>query len=427
MVIFRWSTKIDRVLKGLGMKYLENKVACKNHWKFLISALFFIISFMSADCYSLDPPPITPNEEFFTLSDPPSIPGDWHLIVDGNVEQPLSLSLEELMQYQATTQMATLECYFPIGPPLLVGNANWTGVPLQTIIQEANPTGEAETITFHAIDGYSMGPYTLDELSQRDDLLLAYGMNGQTLPLVQGYPLKLVLPGIAGYQNARWLERLEISTSPPDIDLHHYPIHARIFEPEYQETIVLGTYTIRGMAFAGEGKEITIVEVSTDDGATWEPAQLLNYFVPNVWKHWEFTWEIPQVGEYRIFARAIDSLGNVQREMIGDFGWRGFKVLVTVDYDDDSDGVANSIDNCPNDYNPSQTDSDGDGTGNVCDADCPNLDGLNPVNFVDFSIFAHNWQLSEPALPGDFNANGLVDVNDLAIFADYWLSHCYED
>jgi len=409
------------------MKNLENKVAFKNHWKVLMPAFFFIISFMPVNCYSLDPPPITPNEEFFTINNPPSILEDWHLIVDGNVEQSLSLSLQELMQYPATTLMSTLECYFPTGPPLLVGNANWTGVPLQTIIQEANPSIEAESVTFHALDGYSMGPYSLDELLERDDYLLAYGMNGQTLPLEQGYPLKLVLPGIAGFQNARWLERLEISTSPPAIDLNHYPIHARIFEPKYQGTIALGTYTIRGMVNAGEAIDITKIDITLDDGATWEPAQLLNYYVPNVWKHWEFTWEIPQVGEYRIFARAIDSLGNVQREMIGDFGWRGFRVPVTVDYDDDSDGVANSIDNCPNDYNPSQIDSDGDGTGNVCDADCPDLDGLNPVNFVDFSIFANNWQLIEPGLPGDLNGNGLVDVNDLAIFADYWLSHCYEE
>jgi len=245
--------------------------------------------------------------------------------------------------------------------------------------------------------------------------------------LVQGYPLKLVLPGIAGYQNARWLERIEISTSPPTIDLNHYPIHARIFEPEYGGTIVLGTYTIRGMVYAGQAIDINEIDISFDDGATWESAQLLNYFVPNVWKHWEFTWDIPQVGEYRIFARAIDSFGNVQREEWGDFGWRGFRVRVTVDYDNDSDGVANSIDNCPNDYNPSQADSDGDGIGNVCDADCPNLDGLNPINFIDFSVFAGNWLLIDVGLAGDFNMDGIVDVNDLDVFSDYWLSHCYED
>lgn len=94
------------------------------------------------------------------------------------------------------------------------------------------------------------------------------------------------------------------------------------------------------------------------------------------------------------------------------------------DIDSDGDGIRDYIDNCPYDYNPHQTDSDGDGIGNVCDQDCPHLDGLNPVGFIDFSILAYDWQLSEPNLPGDLNTDGIVDVNDLGIFAIYWLSDC---
>ncbi len=90
------------------------------------------------------------------------------------------------------------------------------------------------------------------------------------------------------------------------------------------------------------------------------------------------------------------------------------------------DGVGNVCDNCPDFYNPSQMDSDDDGLGNACDEDCPNLDGLNPVDFIDFSILGHDWQLTQPTLPGDLNADGVIDVNDLGIFATYWLSNCYE-
>jgi len=403
------------------------KVASNQCRKALTLIVCFAMSYLSTVGYSLEPPPVTPVDEFFVLGAPPNTPHNWNLVVGGAVQSPLSLSLAELMQYPATTEMATLECYFPFGPNLLIGNANWTGVPLNTIIQQASPLKEAVSITFHAIDGYSLGPYSLDELTQRDDILLAYDMNGQTLPPEQGYPLKLVLPGIAGYQNVRWLDHLEIETSQPNMVLNHYPIHARIFEPRIGQTIALGTYTIRGMAYAGQGLEITNVEISIDDGATWEPAQLLNYFVPNVWKHWEFTWQIPQVGQYQICVRAQDSLGNIQREQPGNFGWRGFTVTVNVDYDNDVDGVADSIDNCPNVYNPSQTDSDGDGAGNACDADCPNLDGLNPVGFADFAILAYNWLLTGTNLPGDLDMNESVDVNDLAIMADYWLSQCYEE
>jgi DMSO/TMAO reductase YedYZ molybdopterin-dependent catalytic subunit len=411
------------------MPKFEDIINLKARWRILTTGVFFAFCCLSSNCYALDQPPITPNDEFFWLAANgiPTVPENWHLIVDGNVTQPLSLSLEELTQYQPTTIMATLECHYPMGPNLLVGNAYWTGVPLKTIIQQANPSPEAQSIIFHALDGYSMGPFSLDVLLQRDDFLLAYNMNGQTLPLVQGYPLKLVLPGVAGFQNARWLDRIEISASNPTLSLRHYPIHARIFEPEYEGTIPLGTYTIRGMVYAGQGIDITKIEISLDDGVTWESANLLNYFVPNVWKHWELDWEIPQVGEYEIFARAEDSLGNVQKETKGNFGWRGFSIPVTVDYDDDNDGIPNSTDNCPNVYNPSQIDSDYDGIGNACDADCPCLDGLNPVNFTDFSILANNWLLSGPGLLGDLNDSNRVDINDLKIFADYWLDICAEE
>lgn len=95
--------------------------------------------------------------------------------------------------------------------------------------------------------------------------------------------------------------------------------------------------------------------------------------------------------------------------------------------DSDADGFPDTQDNCPYVYNPSQVDSDGDGIGNACDPDCPNLDGLNPVDFADLSILASDWQLAEPNLPGDLNIDGIVDVNDLGTFAIYWLSDCYEN
>lgn len=90
------------------------------------------------------------------------------------------------------------------------------------------------------------------------------------------------------------------------------------------------------------------------------------------------------------------------------------------------DGIGNACDNCPNVYNPSQTDSDDDGIGNTCDEDCPNLNGLNPVDFIDFSMLAYDWQLTASNLPGDLDSDGTVDVNDLWIFVNYWLSDCYE-
>jgi hypothetical protein len=95
--------------------------------------------------------------------------------------------------------------------------------------------------------------------------------------------------------------------------------------------------------------------------------------------------------------------------------------------DSDGDGVNDDLDNCPDVYNPTQRDSDGDGVGDTCDPNCPDLDGLNPVNFIDFSVFAQNWQITGPNVAGDLNMDNIVDINDLAILSDYWLSDCYEE
>jgi hypothetical protein len=93
--------------------------------------------------------------------------------------------------------------------------------------------------------------------------------------------------------------------------------------------------------------------------------------VPNVWKHWEFIWEVSQVGTYQIFARVEDDLGNIQQET-GQYGWRGLRINIAVDYDTDEDAIPDSEDNCPDLSNPDQTDTDEDEAGDVCD-NCPDI------------------------------------------------------
>jgi rhodanese-related sulfurtransferase len=95
--------------------------------------------------------------------------------------------------------------------------------------------------------------------------------------------------------------------------------------------------------------------------------------------------------------------------------------------DSDGDGFNDDLDNCPNNFNPSQRDSDGDGGGDTCDQNCPDLDGLNPLGFVDYSLLMQNWHAIGPNIPGDLNMDNIVDINDLAILSDYWLGNCYEE
>ncbi|MHC4622375.1 MAG: rhodanese-like domain-containing protein [Planctomycetota bacterium] len=146
--------------------------------------------------------------------------------------------------------------------------------------------------------------------------------------------------------------------------------------------------------------------------------------------------ELPYDGEILVYCRTgyrsnlaaefLDSQGFLYvYDMSGGITAWQWETVTCIDYD--GDGVNDDLDNCPEAYNPSQADSDDDGTGNACDPNCPNLDGLNPVGFIDFSVLAQNWKQIGPDLEGDLNTDGTVDATDLAILSDYWLSECYEE
>ncbi len=377
--------------------------------------------------FALDPPPITDLSHFFVYNSRgiPTIDGSWRLTVDGAVAAPLSLDMQAIRPYPAITKMGTLECYIPGGTTLLVGNAVWTGVSLKALIEAAGPLPEAGSVRFSAVDGYLFGDLSLKTILSSDALILAYEMNGQTLPLSQGFPLRLVVPGAGGFNWVQWVERIEIIAEPPVLEIAYLPQHARVLRPGPDEVIAIGTYTIRGMAVSGTGREITRVEVSTDDGVTWSEAKLTSEFVPNVWKYWEFAWQIPRLGPYVILARTYDDTGTAQQENDG-FGWRDFLLPVRVEPDTDGDGVPDSRDNCPGIFNPSQRDSDSDGLGDVCDTGCPDLDGRNPVSFRDFAILASAWHVPDNGRRvGDLNGDGIVNVLDLQVLAEYWLSTCH--
>jgi DMSO/TMAO reductase YedYZ molybdopterin-dependent catalytic subunit len=362
-----------------------------------------VLALTASLCFALGPPPITDLAHFFVYNSGgiPKIDESWRLKVDGAVATPLSLDLQTMKQYRAITKMATLECAIAGGTTLLVGNAVWTGVSLKTLIKAAGLLPDASSVRFSAVDGYLFGDCDLATILSSDRIILAYEMNGQTLPLSQGYPLRLVVPGAGGFNWVQWVERIEITTAPPTLEFNYLPQHARILRPRPDENIAMGTYTIRGMAVSGTGREITRVEVSTDGGLTWRDAELTSEFVPYVWKHWRIAWQIPRLGRHSILARTYDDTGTVQGEQDG-YGWRGFVVGVNVK---------------PN--------ADGNGIGDACDNNCPDLDGRNPISFRDFAILASAWRVRDSGTPaGDLNGDGTVNALDLQILARYWLSTC---
>jgi DMSO/TMAO reductase YedYZ molybdopterin-dependent catalytic subunit len=343
----------------------------------------------------LDPPPITANEDFYILGSVPEIPPDWTLKIEGEVEQSLSLSLDDLKQYPQLDVEATLECNFSSGPLYLVSSGFWSGVSLNILLDEARLKSSAKSVIFRAHDGYWIGPFSLDSVMQKTDIMVAYSMNGETLPDIHGWPARMVLPGYTGNQWVRWLDRIEILSTGTSEKLNSWPIHARIFEPEYQAIVNKCSYTIKGYVNAGEGKEIVGVEISTDDGTTWESAEILNYFVANVWKYWRYQWRVEISGRHTIFARVIDKEGNIQNED-GLYGWRGYKVIATVNPEID----------CADQHR----------------ADL-NKDGY--VDFFDYSLLADQWLTSGAGLSADImpvESDSKVDIFDLKLIADYWLA-----
>jgi DMSO/TMAO reductase YedYZ molybdopterin-dependent catalytic subunit len=149
---------------------------------------------------------ITPNDEFFEMSIGvvPDIDGDaWSLTVDGHVDNSTTLTLEELRAMPAREVTAPLKCVE--GPS---GTAVWKGVPLHEVLDPVGVRKGAVDVVFHAADDYDS---SLDlGFAMEDDVLLCYEMNGQTLPKDQGFPLKVVAPGKAGYKWVKWVVRVEV-------------------------------------------------------------------------------------------------------------------------------------------------------------------------------------------------------------------------
>ncbi len=148
--------------------------------------------------------PITPVSKLHTTATPPEVNIDeYRLIIDGLVENPLSLTYDELLQYPTVTAVVLLEC-----PGFFTDNAEWTGIPISTLLAEAGVKPEATKVRFHAMDGYRA---TLSlELAMKDGVFLAHTVNGQVLPIEHGYPVRLVVTGEYGDQWVKWVNHLEV-------------------------------------------------------------------------------------------------------------------------------------------------------------------------------------------------------------------------
>ena len=155
---------------------------------------------------------LTPNEKFFTIQKgkvPKVNIESWRLTVNGQVEKPLALSYYELTAMPQTRLTEILEYYDNTPGGKLIGVAEWEGVLVSKLLEMAGVKTNASFLIFHSLDGYSTNHSI--EYVKKVCVLLALKMNGETLPVEHGYPIRLVAPGMYGYKWAKWIHRIEVT------------------------------------------------------------------------------------------------------------------------------------------------------------------------------------------------------------------------
>jgi DMSO/TMAO reductase YedYZ molybdopterin-dependent catalytic subunit len=280
-------------------------------------------------------------------------PAGFRLTIDGAVDRPATLTLDDIRARPAVTEQVLMECagngralYEPraTSQPWVdgaIGNASWTGARLSELLDDAGVRPEAVAVSFtgldHGLEGgveqdYARG-LTIEE-ARRDDLLLAYEMNGAPLLPQHGAPLRLLVPGWYGMASVKWLTRITVldrvfdgyqnvtgyqrraTEDAPGEPVERIVVKSLMIPPGYPgflprvRHVPAGSITLRGRAWSGGG-EIVREEVSTDDGVTWDEAKLEPAAGDFAWRGWSFDWHATP-GEHVLRCRATDSSGATQ-------------------------------------------------------------------------------------------------------------------
>lgn len=265
---------------------------------------------------------ITSNADFYITSKgwaPQVKPAEWRLVVDGLVENPLRLTLEQVKALPPLDRTLTLECIENrIGGPA-IGNARWRGTALKPLLERTRPRKEAQAALLHAADGLTTG-IPLERLLWEDNFL-AYEMNGEPLPAAHGYPLRVFFPGKYGMKQPKWLTRIEFL---PEHQLGFWEKRGWSDTAERQTRAVLdGPRTPRGAKLSGrrfllvgyavaDASGISSVEVSEDDGQSWQPTEIVSNPSPYVWTFWRYEWRPSAPGVHNLRVRAVNGRGEVQ-------------------------------------------------------------------------------------------------------------------
>lgn len=301
---------------------------------------------------------ITPNEQFYVRSHMPPPTGvdgaAWKLVVAGEVDAPLSLSLADLGQFPEASVTVTLECagngrsFFD--PPVAgiqwekgaVGTARWTGVRLADVLRKAGVKPSSTVVTMNGGDQpVGTMPDFVRQLpigkAMHADTLIAHTMNGQPLPAAHGFPLRMIVPGWEGAYAVKWLHEIRALSKEFDgfwvATGYRYPVKrvapgaavdaadltpltglvvkSLITKPLTGSAVAPGAIDVAGFAWAGDSP-IARVEISTDSGASWKLARLTGERVPYAWRRFEYRFDARKAETLTIMSRATDVGGRTQ-------------------------------------------------------------------------------------------------------------------
>lgn len=304
---------------------------------------------------------LTPVEQLYVRSHfdvPHADAATWRISIEGAVQRPFEIAYDELCGLPSRTLLALLECSgngrLFLSPPEAglpwelgaVGNIEWTGTPLWPLLERAGVEASAREVVLVGADQgeprdpepSAPGPIAFArslplEKASRAEVLLAHRMNGQPLTPRHGFPVRAVVAGWYAMASVKWLRRIVVVDRPfqgyfqtftysrwerrhglPSlVPVGEFQVKAQIARPAPHERVRAGSAVrVHGTAWSGDAA-VTRVELSTDGGASWLEARLLDEPAPYTWRRWEITWQAPsQPGQRTLMARATDARGRTQ-------------------------------------------------------------------------------------------------------------------
>lgn len=272
----------------------------------------------------------TPNDKFYVVNymdSPYNLTRNldqeqWRLLIKGEVNQRMSLGWRDILNRPSFDQVSTLMCIDTLPGGSSLGNAIWRGVSLKALLKEAGADQEtARDVVFRGSDGYDDSiPFPR---AMQDDVMLAYLMNGEKLPKEHGFPLRLLVPGLYGIKNVKWIVEIEVYGGDYKgywqrkgwTDDGTIKIFSRIDSPGHYQSIRGPDIHLRGIAFGGP-HSIRRVELSFDGEKTWQEAQIEPPQSPYSWVIWNYYLRPKESGKTMVAVRATDVTGKVQTSEI---------------------------------------------------------------------------------------------------------------